>query len=438
MTRVRATILAAPRPDELQVREDHVISFDDAGMITAVEPAEAAGGPVDLELPGTTVLLPGLIDLHVHAPQWPQLGTGLDLPLDRWLFDYTFPLEARFGDLGFAERVWESLLPGLLSRGTTTAVYYASTHEPATLALAEACVRHGQRAFVGRVAMDHPQGTPHFYRDRDASEAVAASARSIDAIEALGSPLVRPIVTPRFVPACTDALLEGLGELADATGALVQTHCSESDWEHQYVLDRYGVTDAVALERFGLARPHSVLAHAGHLADDDTDRLASIGAGIAHCPLSNLYFGNAVFPVRRALSRGLRVGLGSDIAGGSEAGLLPQCAHAVNVSRALTDGVDARLGPGRRGVDGSAIDILTAFWLATVGGAEVLGIPAGRIDPGHAFDALAIDIGPESGVEVWPEVDDWSRIFEKVVRGAAPTNITHVWVAGRRVGPWRS
>jgi guanine deaminase len=435
MTRIRATILAAPRPDELEVREDHVISVDDAGMITAVEPADAARGAVDVELPATTVLLPGLIDLHVHAPQWPQLGTGLDLPLDRWLFEYTFPLEARFGDLGFAERVWESLLPGLLSRGTTTAVYYASTHEPATLALARACVRHGQRAFVGRVAMDHPEGTPDFYRDRDALEAVAASERSIAEIEALGSPLVRPIITPRFVPACTDALLEGLGELADATGALVQTHCSESDWEHQYVLDRYGVTDAAALERFGLARPHSVLAHGGHLTDDDTGRLASIGAGIAHCPLSNLYFGNAVFPVRQALSRGLRIGLGSDIAGGAEAGLLPQCAHAVNVSRALADGVDARLGIDRRGVDGSAIDILTAFWLATVGGAEVLGIPAGRIEPGHAFDAFAIDTGPERGVEVWPEIDDWSRIFEKVVRRATPSNITHVWVAGRSVGP---
>ncbi len=432
---VRGTLLSTPRPDRLEVREDHVVTVDDHGVITTIESASAST-IADVTLPEGTYLLPGLIDLHVHAPQWPQRGTGLDVPLDEWLFQYTFPLEARYCDLAFAEQVWASLVPELLSRGTTTAVYYSSIHEPATLALAQACARSGQRAFVGRVAMDHPDGTPQFYRDASAAAGVEASARSLAAVNGAGSSLVRGIITPRFIPACTDALLEGLGELATSTGALVQTHCSENDWEHQYVLDRFGVSDSVALERFGLARQHSVLAHGCLLSDDDMDLLAGVGAGVAHCPLSNVYFGNAVFPVRRAMTRGLRVGLGTDIAGGAEAGLLPVCAHAVDMSRLLQDGVDQRLSPTNRGVAASAIDVTTAFWLATVGGAEVLGIPAGRLEVGRVFDAIAVATRPAGepgvGVPVW-DLDDWARVFEKIVRLATPTDITDVWVNGTAV-----
>ena len=94
---------------------------------------------------------------------------GLDLPLERWLFDYTFPLEARYADAEFAATVWDDLVPSLLAMGTTTAVYFSSNHLGATTALARACARHGQRALVGRVAMDHPTGTPEWYRDATAS-----------------------------------------------------------------------------------------------------------------------------------------------------------------------------------------------------------------------------------------------------------------------------
>jgi len=239
---VRATILQTPTRGELEVLEDHVVSVDDTGHIVSIV-AASPDSTVDVKLPAATVLLPGVIDTHIHAPQWPQLATGLDLPLRQWLLNHTFPLEARYVDGDFARSVWNHMVPSLLSRGTTTAVYYSSIHEEATMALAEACVAHGQRAFVGRVAMDHPDETPDWYRDGDASSAVAASQRSIEAIRSLTGTtgLVRPIITPRFIPACTDALLTGLGGLAQATGELVQTHCSESDWEHQHVLITCGL-----------------------------------------------------------------------------------------------------------------------------------------------------------------------------------------------------
>jgi guanine deaminase len=437
---VVGTVMQTPTHRALQVLDNVAVVVRD-GVVDAVLPAVSreavdACGAADevVHLSVRERLLPGLVDTHIHAPQWPQLGTGLDIPLERWLFDYTFPLEARYADAGFALDVWERMVPTLLAHGTTTAVYYSSIHEDATLRLAETCAHFGQRAFVGRVAMDHPEGTPEWYRDVDAVAGVAASARSVEAIRSLGSALVEPIITPRFIPACTHELLLGLGDLAARTGAVVQTHCSESDWEHGYVIERYGKRDAEMLAEFGLVRRGTVLAHGDHLCDDDFDIIRTAGAGVAHCPLSNSYFANAVFPLRRAQERGVHVGLGSDVSGGPLPGLLPQCQHAVTASRMLEDGVDSARSPGERGVANSRVDVVAAFHAATLGGANMLGIPAGLIEPGRAFDAIVVNADSgDSGLHYWDGIDNEERLFEKIIRLAVPSDITSVWVAGRRV-----
>ena len=425
---IRATVMQTPSTTELEILDDVVVTVDE-GLITHIGPARQHIGDVDLHLGHDTVLVPGFIDLHIHAPQWPQLGTGYDLPLDRWLFEYTFPLEARYDDTAFAQSVWDSMVPALLSHGTTTAVYYGSTHVEATTALARTCIQHGQRAWVGRVAMDHPEGTPEFYRDASAEDGLAASRTSIEQIEALADPrgLVRPIITPRFIPACSDELLTGLGSLAASTGHLVQTHCSENDWEHNHVLERHVVSDTTSLDNFGLLREGTVLAHGCLLSDDDFATIRNRRAGIAHCPLSNVYFGDAVFPTRRALAQSVRVGLGTDIAGGPSASLLAQAAHAVNASRQLEHGVDQTISGDERGVDDSRIDATTAFHLATLGGADVLGEPLGLLEVGRRFDAVAVDM---RAVDHWPAGDTPTRRFEKLVRTASGSDISAVWVDG--------
>ena len=440
---VRGTVLQTPTARSLEVLADVVIGVGRDGSIVDIEGAGSPAGRalVDraerlLHLSPTQRLLPGLIDTHLHAPQWPQLGVGLDLPLERWLFEYTFPLESRYADAAFAQQVWDHMVPTLLSYGTTTAVYFATIHEHATRQLGETCVRVGQRAFVGRVAMDHPEGTPDYYRDIDAASGVAASARSIEQLSTLDDPLglVRPIITPRFIPACTDELLHGLGELAAQTGALVQTHCSESDWEHGYVIDRHGCTDTESLRRFGLLRRGTVLAHGNHLRGDDLRLIQSIGAGVAHCPLSNAYFAGAVFPTRHALELGVHVGLGSDVSGGAHPGLLPQCAMAVTATRMGEDGVDAQVSHDRRGIPGSRIDTIAAFHLATAGGAALLDQPLGLLERGRMFDALVVSVDrPFSALHAWNGVDTEERIFEKIVRLASPADISQVFVAGRQV-----
>mgnify|MGYP001824171175 CR=1 FL=1 len=439
---VVATVNQTPDPETLEVLDDVAIVVDD-GEITALLAPDDPERPVVLStadevvvVEPPAVLVPGLVDLHIHAPQWPQLGSALDVSLEEWLFRHTFPLEARYADTGFAVEVWESLVGGLLAHGTTTAVMFGTVHEEATLELARVCLDRGLRAYVGRVAMDHPDGTPEWYRDASAGDAVEASRRSIDAIEALdgGRSLVRPIITPRFVPACTDAALEGLGELAAATGATVQTHCSESDWEHGHVLDRFGVSDATVLERFGLVGPGTVLAHGDHLGDADLDLVRSREAGVAHCPLSNAYFADAVFPVRHSLDRGVRVGLGTDIAGGFEPSMLRQCGAAVTVSRLLESGVDPAVEAAVRGRPASRIDTTTAFWLATLGGAEVLDLPVGLLAPGRRFDAVVLDVSAtSSSITEWPDLDDDARRFERLVRLASRADVVTVWVDGQAV-----
>lgn len=428
---VRATVMQTPALGELQVVEDAVIDVDATGTIIAVGDRD---GPVDLDLGVASMLLPGLVDTHLHAPQWPQLGTGLDLPLEDWLFDYTFPLEKRLTEPAFAAEVWPAMVSTLLAHGTTTAAYYATIDVETTTMLAQTCVEAGQRALVGRVAMDHPEGTPDWYRDASPGEAIDRSRLSIEAIRSLGTERVEPIITPRFAPACTDEVLTGLGRLAEDAGVRVQTHCSESDWQHQYAFERFGTSDTTALSERGLIRANTVLAHGDHLSDADFDVIRPAGAGVAHCPLSNTYFANAVFPARRALDAGVKVGLGSDIAGGAAVGLLPQCAHAVSVSRHLEDGVDPSVAADDRGVRDSRISILEAFHMATIGGANLLDLPVGLLAVGRQFDAIAVSLdGPNSALQIWDDIDSPERVFEKIVRLAGPSDISDVWVAGQRV-----
>ncbi len=432
---VLGSVMQTPTHDRVQRLDDVAIAVDEYGMIEAIEPTASAAGQAMVEsaaqvarIADGKVLLPGLVDLHIHAPQWPQLGTCLDLPLEQWLLEYTFPLEARYADPAYAAAVWPRLVTSLLRQGTTTAVYFATNDEAATVSLAAECVWRGQRAFVGRVAMDHPDGTPEWYRDENAFAGIEATARTIQAIRSLdgGRDLVRPLITPRFTPACTDDLLGGLGELAEESEVAVQTHCSESDWAHGYALDRFGTTDTVALDRFELLRPGSILAHSTHITDADAALIMERRVGVAHCPLSNAYFADGVFPARRWLDRGLRVGLGTDVAGGASPSLLAQCQHAVTMSRLLESGVDVGRPTAERGVADSRIDIVTAFWMATVGGAAALGIPVGLLEVGRRFDAIVVDTARLAG-------DGTEVGFEQIVRLATAADITETWVNGRRV-----
>jgi guanine deaminase len=219
------TFFHAPTPDRLEVLSDTMIVVDGSGSITAILAATAAErADMEREYRGRTLQLaagtygmPGFVDLHVHAPQYPQLGLALDRPLEEWLSTYTFPLEARYEDLRFAEERYRVLVDDLLANGTTTALYFATQHVESSKLLADICIERGQRALVGKVAMDDALSCPDGYRDANAEAAISGTRAVIEHIRnhpqnSEGN--VLPVVTPRFAPSCSDAALSGLGSLA--------------------------------------------------------------------------------------------------------------------------------------------------------------------------------------------------------------------------------
>jgi guanine deaminase len=439
---VRGKVLQVPEPDHLEALPDALLVIGPDGVIAQVTPADdesAAGfrraGRL-LHLSPSQYLLPGLIDTHIHAPQWPQMGTALDLPLEQWLFEYTFKLEARYSDTEFARKIYSDLVSTLLANGTTTGVYYGSIHLPATKILAELCLHQGQRAWIGRVAMDDPKECPENYRDPSAAIAIAETRAFIDFVRALPGNerrLIEPVITPRFIPACTDELLTGLGKLAGETGCAVQTHCSESDWEHEYVRKRTGRHDAVALRDFGLMNRRTVLAHGCHVSASDRALIREYGAAIAHCPLSNAFGSNGILPVKTCLDEGVHVALGTDIAGGPRPSMLDTVAMAATFSKLLEDGVDPAKSPETRGVPGARISFLTAFYLATTAGGVALDLPIGLLRPGYRFDALLVDTAvPDTDLRLYDH-DNSVDILQKIIWDTSRPNIKKVWVEGRLV-----
>ena len=444
---VCGTVIHAPVCGEVEVLEDALVEVDDAGHIAALH----QGGNGDygelkrraaecgrlLLLGAGQYLLPGMVDLHIHAPQWPQLGKALHLPLYDWLQQCTFPLEAKYQDIAFAEAVYTSLVDTLVANGTTTALYFGTIHLEATKRLAEICLARGQRGLVGKVAMDNPEECPDFYRDASADrglEDTRALIRYINALPGNETGLVKPVVTPRFIPSCTDEMLAGLADIAQEYACHIQTHCSESDWEHAYVINRHGRHDTQSLKEFGLLTDKTVLAHADFIDDRDMDTIRQAQTGVAHCPLSNFYFSNAVFPARKALDRGLQVGLGTDISGGPDPSLLRNCSMAVTASRALEEGVDPAADCDSRGTPDARIDFREAFWMATTAGGLALDLNIGLIKQGYAFDAIVVDANlGDSNLSLWEGLDTHEDMLQKIIYNADRHNITRVWAQGRLV-----
>ncbi|GAB6928917.1 guanine deaminase [Paenibacillus sp. JCM 10914] len=443
----QGTSFSSKSPTEIQILRDYLYCINADGMIERIVAPEDAdyqslldtyqGSDNFHRLEEGQFFLPGFVDLHVHAPQWAQSGTALDIPLYDWLNTYTFPLESKFSDLDFAQQVYEDVVSTLLANGTTTALYFATVHKEASLRLAEICASKGQRGLVGKVVMDDPAQNPDFYRDADTPTALADTEEFIIAVQELAKTTkqgVYPVVTPRFIPSCTDEGLRGLGELAAKYDTYVQSHCSESDWAHGHVKDRFQKNDAFALHDFGLLRDKSVMAHCNFLEDSDAELFAETGTAIAHCPISNAYFANSVLPVAHLHAKDVEIGLGSDISGGFSPSLFDNIRQAVISSRMLEDGVNTALSAETRGVKDARITIHEAFYLATAGGGESLSLPIGRIQEQYAWDVQAIDTRvPSAKLPIFDEHEDLQDVFQKIMYLARPEHIREVWVQGEQV-----
>lgn len=432
---------------KLEFLEDVLIKVDSNGIISEIvnkdnenyeeELIYAKNNYEFIELSDGEYFLPGFVDLHVHAPQWPQAGMALDEPLNVWLDECTFPLEAKYSDINFAREVYTDLVTQYLARGTTTAMYFATIHNESSLELAKICANLGQRGLVGKVVMDDSVMNPDFYRDKSTSEALDNTEKFILDVKKIAENCIQgvyPVITPRFVPSCTDEALLGLGKLAKKYNTYVQSHCSEGQWEHDFVKERFGIRDTEVLEKFGLLGKKSVMAHCNFLNEEDGEIFAKTGTAVGHCPISNSYFANAVLPVKRLKSQGVDIGLGTDISGGFSPSLYENIRHAVMVSRMLEDGVDAKKCSCERGVSNSRISVIEAFYLATTGGGESLQLPLGKIEKGYICDLQVIDTKAKNNIlsdfGAFPKKE---HLLQKIIYLATLENIKEVYVQGNLV-----
>lgn len=443
----QGTAFSSKSSREINILENNLFCINENGLVEKIVSPEADEYQILLnmyegkrnfhKLDKGQYFLPGFVDLHVHAPQWAQSGTALDIPLFDWLNTYTFPIESKFSDLAFAKKVYEDVVGTLLANGTTTALYFATVHKEASILLAEICAKKGQRGLVGKVVMDDPEQNPAYYRDKDTKTALEDTEEFILAVKELAKSVkqgVYPVVTPRFIPSCTSEGLQGLGELAAKYDTHIQSHCSESDWAHQYVKERYNKNDAFALHEFGLLREKSVMAHCNFLDDKDADLFAQAGAAISHCPVSNAYFANSVIPLAHFHNKGVEIGLGSDISGGFSPSLFDNIRQAVMSSRMLEDGVNPALPASERGVPNSRITLNEAFYFATAGGGESLSLPIGRIAENYIWDVQVIDtMIPSARLPIYNTNEAMIDIFQKILYLARPENIREVWVQGEKV-----
>ncbi|WP_455485313.1 guanine deaminase [Gemella sp.] len=383
------------------------------------------------------IILPGFIDLHIHAPQWPQAGLALDDELSYWLNNFTFPLESKYQNLDYAREVYSDLVKTLLANGTTSAMYFGTIHNEATLELAKICASYGQRGFVGKVVMDDKTMNPDFYRDNSTKEAIDNTEKFILDVQTLAKDVfqgVYPVITPRFVPSCTDNALLELGKLAKKYNCYIQSHCSESDWEHNFVIERFGKRDSEVLDQFGLLTDKSVMAHGNFINSEDADIFKKQKSSVCHCPISNSYFANAVFPVNQLKKQGLNICLGTDISGGFSPSLYDNIKHTVMASRMLNDGVDNKLDADNRGTNNARVSVFEAFYLATTGGGEALKLPLGIFKEGYICDFQVIDINsPNNKLPKYLDNEEDKHLLQKILYLSTSENIREVWVQGKQI-----
>jgi guanine deaminase len=358
--------------DGLLVVEDGTIA--DFGSAAELLPAMRVGTIVE-DLAGKLVL-PGLIDCHVHYAQLDIIASYGERLLD-WLNRYAYPAEARFANRARSREVADAFLDELLRNGTTTALVFATVFPASVDAIFEAAESRGMRLIAGKVLMDRQ--CPEALRD-DADSAYADSRALIERWH--GRARLGYAITPRFALTSSEAQLAAAGRLAaEFPDTWVHTHLAENAEEVDAIARQFPWSRSYldVYDHFGLLRKRSVFAHCLHLGDADRALLAKKGGAGAFCPTSNLFLGSGLFDLEAMSDAGVPVGLATDVGGGTSLSLLRTMSEAYKVLHLKSQ----RLPAAR------------AIYLATLGAARALGLDAviGNFQVGKEADFIVLDRG---------------------------------------------
>ena len=428
MTLYRATVLDTPRDafvhgaEALAAEEDGGLVVRDGviaarGSYAEVRAAHPDEDPVDLR-PG--LLLPGLVDTHVHYPQIRAIA-GLGLPLLEWLDRCALPEESRLADEGYAEAVAAEFLAALAAAGTTTALVFGAHYAAATEVFFAAAERSRLRITAGQVVSDRIL-PPDLLTTPEV--ALSEGRKLIERWHGQGR--LRYAVTPRFAMSTSESMLDACAELLQtADGLLFTSHLNESPAEVARVAELFPSSEHYlgCYAAYGLVGDRSVFAHDVHPTGRELELLGSTRAWVAHCPTSNSALGSGLFPLRRHLEQGVRVALGTDVGAGTGFSL-------------FKEGLQAYFAQQLLGADGLPLTPAHLLYLCTLAGARALGLDAtiGDLRVGKEFDAIWLRPAESSTLAtVLRHAADPSDALAKVFALATPADIAAVWVGGDRV-----
>lgn len=384
-------IVYAPSANELSVHENSYIIVEN-GVVSDIckEIPEQYQGAEIIDHKDK-MIIPAFTDLHIHGSQYVQRGIGMDCLLSDWLNTYTFPQESRFADLEYAKNSYDAFVDDMLRHGTMHANVFATIHREATDYLFEKMEEKGMYGFVGKVSMDC--NAPAYL-----TETVEGSLRETERFLAAheGSKKVKTILGPRFAPTCSRELIDGLGTLAKKYHCGVHTHLVESKWEAQEALKLFPDcgSDTEIYERAGLMDyGPSIFAHVIFPSEEDKRILKKHGSFSVHCPDATANIIAGIMPLQHMAEEGLKIALGSDIAGGHDIAVYRQVARAVQFSK-LKEFYEPQ--------ESRTITLTQAFYHATKEAGSVFG-RVGSFEKGYTFNALVIDNMQDPWVQMTAE-----------------------------------
>lgn len=366
------------------------------------------------------IIIPGMVDLHIHAPQYQFRTIGMDMELLDWLNTYTFPEESRYADHEYAQKAYQLFVDDLQKGATTRAVIFGTMHKDATMLLMDKLEKSGLITMAGLVNMD--RNCPEYLCDENAETSIEKTIAYVE--EARNKyQNTYPVLTPRFIPTCSDEVMKGLSTLKQIYHLALQSHLSENlseiDWVAQLCPKSESYTDAYDQAGSFDESGKTVMAHCVHLSDKEMELLKRKQVYIAHCPESNINLSSGIAPVRTFLQKNMHVGIGTDVAAGTSANMLQAVRFAIQASKMYWRLCDETKKP---------LSVEEAFYLATKGGGSFFG-RVGSFEAGYEYDAVVLD---DSKILSAKELNTKER-FERLLYLGDNSNVTEKFVAGRKI-----
>ena len=393
----------------------------EAGSYEALKSAYKGAEIVDYS---GRLIVPGMIDTHVHYPQI-EMVAAFGAQLLDWLNNYTFPTEQNFSDFDHALRVANSFLDQLIDNGTTTALVFATVSPVSVDAFFEAAYKRNMRMISGKVMMD--RFAPDYLLDTPES-GYSQSKELIEKWHNKGR--LRYAVTPRFAPTSTPEQLTLAGKLVEEhPGVYVHTHVAENKAEVAWVAELFPSSRSYldVYDQFGLVTNRSVFAHGIYLDDEDMQTLAKKGGSISFCPTSNLFLGSGLFNIEKAQQHNVKVGLGTDVGAGTSLSLLETMneAYKVNQLRKAFSDDPSKINP---------LDPFQLLYLSTLGGARALSVDdkIGSFLPGREADFIVLNPNskPLLSARVQGAKDLNEKLFAFAILGDDRT-VEHTYIMGK-------